>query len=147
MKYANTAIINGIETVVTVLPLDMVPGFDPENPPQANTYAVPGDVQAGWIMESGVFFAPPVVVPPVVVQTPRACSSLQFMDRFTESEQLAIVSATMTVPQVKLWYDRMIAAMEIVYKDPRTIGGLQALVAAGLITQARMDVVLPLAWR
>lgn len=69
------------------------------------------------------------------------------MDRFTEAEQLAIVTATMSVPQVKLWYDRMLCAEEIVYKDARTLAGLQALVAAGLITQARMDEILPLAWR
>lgn len=48
MKYANTEIVNGIETVVTVLPLEMVPGFDPSNPPQDNTYAVPDYVQVGW---------------------------------------------------------------------------------------------------
>lgn len=85
------------------------------------------------------------VAPPS--QAPKGCTSLQFMDRFTEAEQLAIVSATMAVPQVKLWYDRMIAATEIVYKDTRTLGGLQALVAAGLITQARIDEILPVAWR
>ena len=81
------------------------------------------------------------------IMPPIASTSLQFMDRFTESEQLAIVTATMTIPQVKLWYDRMLCAEEIVYKDARTLAGLQALVAAGLITQARMDVVLPPEWR
>ncbi|MGB4064260.1 MAG: hypothetical protein WBK19_10585 [Azonexus sp.] len=78
---------------------------------------------------------------------PHSVSSLQFMDRFTEVEQLAIVTATMSVAQVKLWYDRMLCAEEIVYKDARTLAGLQALVAAGLITQARMDEVLPPEWR
>ena len=81
------------------------------------------------------------------VNPPLASTSLQFMDRFTEAEQLAIVTATMSVAAVKLWYDRMIAASEIVYKDPRTLGGLQALVAAGLITASRMDKILPEAWR
>lgn len=91
---------------------------------------------------SGTLFSVPL--PPV---QPIASTSLQFMDRFTEAEQLAIVTATMSVPQVKLWYDRMLCAEEIVYKDARTLAGLQALVAAGLITQARMDEILPLAWR
>lgn len=81
------------------------------------------------------------------VNPPVASTSLRFMDRFTEAEQLAIVTATMSVASVKLWYDRMIAASEIVYKDPRTLGGLQALVDAGLITAARMDEILPEAWR
>lgn len=79
--------------------------------------------------------------------SPRVSTSLQFMDRFTEAEQLAIVSATMVVPQVKLWYDRMIAATEIAYKDPRTLAGLQALVAGGLLTAERIDEILPVEWR
>lgn len=51
MKYANTEIIHGVETVVTVLPLDMVPFFDPKNPPQENTYGVPDAVQVGWVKD------------------------------------------------------------------------------------------------
>lgn len=78
---------------------------------------------------------------------PKSCSSLEFMDRFTDPEQLAIVTATMAVPQVKLWYDRMIAATEIVYKDPRTLGGLQALSQGGLIAPNRVDEILPPEWR
>lgn len=69
MKYANTFKNNGVETVITVLPLSIVPGFDPANPPQENTYGVPDDVQVGWIKVGGVFVAPPPVVetPPVAV--------------------------------------------------------------------------------
>lgn len=89
----------------------------------------------------------PYVAPPIVAQIPKSCTSLQFMDRFTEAEQLAIVSATMSVPAVKLWYDRMIAATEIVYKDPRTLGGLQALSQGGLIAPNRVDEILPPEWR
>lgn len=58
MKYANTYTQNGVETVVTVLPLEVVPGFDPENQPQPNTYAVSDQVQVGWIRQSGTFIAP-----------------------------------------------------------------------------------------
>lgn len=97
----------------------------------------------GYLWDGSDFTSPPEPKPPI----PVAVTSLQFMDRFTEEEQLAIVSATLASPQVKLWYDRMIAATEIVFKDPRTLGGLQALVGAGLITQARMDEILPEAWR
>lgn len=82
-----------------------------------------------------------------IMTTPRSLSSLQFMDRFTEDEQLSIVTATMNIASVKLWYDRMLCAEEIVYKDSRTLAGLQALVSAGLITQTRMDEILPEAWR
>ena len=48
MKYASTAIIDGVERVVVVLPLTSVQDFDPNAPPQGNTYAVADDVQVGW---------------------------------------------------------------------------------------------------
>lgn len=64
-------------------------------------------------------------------------TALEMLDLFTEQEQLAVVSATMAVPEVKLWYDRLIAATFVAYEDPRTEGGLQALVDAGLLTPQR----------
>lgn len=85
------------------------------------------------------------VPPPEPV--PKLCSSLEFMDRFTDAEQLAVVTATMTQPVVKLWYDRMIAATSVVYTDPRVIAGLQALSEFGLIENHRVDEILPVAWR
>lgn len=62
MQYANTVTHNGVEIVATILPLTLVPGFDPANPPQAATYGVPDDVQVGWIKQGGVFVAPPLPV-------------------------------------------------------------------------------------
>lgn len=85
--------------------------------------------------------------PEPVVTIPTSCTALAFMDRFTEAEQLAIVTATMSIPAVKLWYDRLIAATEVIYKDPRVLGGLQALAAAGLIAPSRVDEILPVEWR
>ena len=69
--------------------------------------------------------------------SPKQFTSLEYLDLFTESEQLAVVSATMAVPQVKLWYDKMLAAGYVTIADPRTEGGLAALVGAGLLTEAR----------
>jgi len=77
-----------------------------------------------------------VDAPPEPVFYPQF-TALQMLDLFTESEQLAVVSATMAVPAVKLWYDRLIAATFITYEDPRTEGGLQALVDAGLLDPGR----------
>lgn len=59
MKYVNTALVRGVEVVVTALPLAEVPYFDPLNPIQPNTYAVPDDVNIGWIKQGGVFVAQP----------------------------------------------------------------------------------------
>lgn len=75
----------------------------------------------------------PEPLPPVYPQF----TALEMLDLFTDTEQLAVVEATMAVPAVKLWYDRLIAATFVTYEDPRTEGGLQALVTAGLLTPNR----------
>ena len=59
------------------------------------------------------------------------------LDLFTPTEQLAVVSATMTDPVVKLMYDRMLGAGYLTYEDPETEYGLQLLLDKGLITQDR----------
>lgn len=80
---------------------------------------------------------PPAVIPEITKFTP-----LEFLDRFTEQEQLAVVEATMTSAPVKLWYDRLLAASFVDLNDDRTPAGLEALVSAGLITEMRMHEVL-----
>ena len=78
--------------------------------------------------------APPAPIP--------TFTALQFLDLFTEDEQLAVASAAMQSPQVKLWYDRLLAASFITIEDPRTEAELQALVGAGLLTQERKDEIV-----
>lgn len=68
---------------------------------------------------------------------PKQFASLEFLDLFTEAEQLAVATAAMQSAQVKLWYDRTLAAMFITLADPRTEAGLEALVTAGLLTAER----------
>lgn len=58
MKYANTIEIDGVERVVTVLPLESVPFFDPDNP-HPLTYVVPDDVALGWERHPDGTFSPP----------------------------------------------------------------------------------------
>ena len=88
MKYANTVIINGVETIITILPIDIVPGFDPENPPQANTYSVDEMVQVGWIKVNGSFVAPPPAPPaPAVVPTVSALQGLIAIDQAGLAEE------------------------------------------------------------
>lgn len=79
---------------------------------------------------------------PLPPPTPKQFTSLEFLDLFTDAEQLAAASAAMASAQVKLWYDRMLAASFVSLSDPRTSAGLQALVTESLITQARMDAIL-----
>ena len=73
---------------------------------------------------------------------PKQFSSLQFLDLFTEAEQLAIATAAMQSPQVKLWYDRTLAASFVSLADPRTDAGLTALVGAGLLTVERKAAIV-----
>ncbi len=75
--------------------------------------------------------------PPVVPSVKTQFTSLEFLDRFTEAEQLGVVSATMTSPVIKLWYDRLLAASFIDLEDPRTESGIDALIAAELIASNR----------
>lgn len=69
-------------------------------------------------------------------------SFLEFMDLFTEAEQLAIAGAAMTDAATKLWYDRAVGAQFIDLTDARLTAGMQAMVTAGLLTSGRRDRVL-----
>lgn len=67
---------------------------------------------------------------------------LDFLNLFTEAEQIGVVAATLSSAAVKLWYDRMLAASYITVEDPRVSAGLQALVDAGLLSSERMIQVI-----
>ena len=92
MKYAHTLIDNGVETVAVVLPLEIVPGFDPENPPQADTYGVPDEVQVGWVKDSSGKFVPPSAPPkprvPQSVQNRQAKLALLSAGLFKRAEEI-----------------------------------------------------------
>jgi len=80
--------------------------------------------------------------PPALPAPARQLTSLEYLDLFTEAEQLAVATVAMQSPTVKLWYDRMLAAQFITNDDPRTEAGLAALVAVGLLTGERKDKIL-----
>lgn len=61
----------------------------------------------------------------------------QKLDLFTQAEQLAVVTAAMTDPVVKLMYDRLLGAAYLTWEDAETEYGLQLLLDKGLITQDR----------
>lgn len=87
-----------------------------------------------WLEAGGVPL-PPEPAPLVALKL----SSLAFLDIFTEAEQIAVAGAAMSNVQAKLWYDRTLAAEYIDISDPRTKGGLEALVSMGLISKERKD--------
>ena len=64
------------------------------------------------------------------------------LDLFTHAEQMAVVEATLSDPQVKLMYDRLLNAAYVTYEDPETEYGLTLLVAKGLLTPERKAAIV-----
>ena len=72
----------------------------------------------------------------------RLVYALEFLDRFSESTQLKVVSAAQTNPAIRLWYDRLLANGSVDLNSPRLIAGLNAMKDAGLLTQDEIDAAL-----
>ena len=92
----------------------------------------------GALFKDGKFSAPK----PAEIPAPSRLSFLEFMDLFTDDEQLAIAGAAMTDVPTKLWYDRAVGAQFIDLGDERLAAGLQKMVDAKLLTGARRNRVL-----
>jgi hypothetical protein len=76
----------------------------------------------------------------VVVQT--KLTKLEYMNRFTDAELAAIYTAAKAVVQVEIWLKKFELATEVDLSDERTIAGLNALEAAGLIGAGRAQEIL-----
>lgn len=72
----------------------------------------------------------------------RLVYALDFLDRFPETTQLAVVAAAQSNPAIRLWYDRLLANGSVDLNNPRLIAGLHAMRDAGLVTQAEIDAAL-----
>lgn len=95
---------------------------------------LPSGAGIGWWRASkSKPFQPPAAGPS---EFPRFIGN-EKLDLFTQSEQLAVVTATLSDPVVKLLYDRMLGAQFWTYEDPETEHGLSVLQAKGLITPER----------
>jgi hypothetical protein len=101
-----------------------------------------GDVAQGWAWDGTSFIPPDPTASELEVRARRQFSFLEFIELFTEEEQLTLVEASMTLPAIKLWYDRALGAQFIDLDDPRTEPGLQKLVDENLITTERKTAVL-----
>ena len=82
------------------------------------------------------YIAPPEpepLQPPAV----RTLTKLEYMDRFTDTELAGIYTAAKSVVQVEIWLEKFKLATEVNLDDPRTLSGLQAMEAAGLLAAGR----------
>lgn len=69
----------------------------------------------------------------------RVVTPLAFMERLTQSERIAIRTAARAAGGEALddWLDMLRAAQDVDLDDPRTVAGVAAVVAAGLLTAER----------
>jgi hypothetical protein len=66
----------------------------------------------------------------------------QFMDRFTDSELAAMMTAAKSSIELELWFKRFEMAQEILLTDPQTISGVNTLETAKLIAVGRASEIL-----
>ena len=83
--------------------------------------------------------------PPPVESGPRKLTKLEYMNRFTDVELVGIYTAAKTEVLIEIWLEKFKATTPnadgtaIDLDDPRTISGLQALEAAGLLAAGRAE--------
>lgn len=71
-------------------------------------------------------------------------TKLAFLNRFTSDERIAIRTAAQTSPAIHDYLAMLDAAQDVDLLDARTIGGVQALEAAGLLAEGRGAEILAL---
>ena len=72
----------------------------------------------------------------------RIVTVLEFRDRLTPGEEVAITQASMASAAVRVWLDRLSGAQEVNLDDPRTVAGLHAMAAAGLLAAERVTEIV-----
>lgn len=103
----------------------------------AHLIPVSGYEVLGKKLVNGVWedYTPPTVRKAILTK-------LEYMDRFTDAELAGIYTAAKSSVQVEVWLEKFKLATDINIDDPRTIDGLQALEAAGLLAAGRAAEIL-----
>lgn len=78
---------------------------------------------------------------PVSIKPP-PITKLEYMGRFTDDELIAIYTAAKTNVAIEVWLEKFKLASEIDLQDQRTIDGLTALEAAGILVSGRVSEIL-----
>ena len=69
-------------------------------------------------------------------------TKLEFRFRLTDAEYIGILSAAKTDVEVQAWVETFNMVTQINLDDPRTISGLDMMVAKGLLTEERKTEIL-----
>lgn len=80
--------------------------------------------------------------PAVEPQPLRLCEPWQFIDLFTDSEYATMAEKRKTNLALDKWLTLALATSSINLDSPRVQGGMTALVAEGVLTQARADIIM-----
>lgn len=69
-------------------------------------------------------------------------SKVDYMNRYTDAELAGIFTISKTNIAVEVWLKKFDAARDIDLNDPRTIAGVQAIEASGLLAAGRAAEIL-----
>jgi hypothetical protein len=78
----------------------------------------------------------------VAIPNPTVIPALDFFERFQKTERKAIRQAAKTNDDLEDWIDLLRVAGSVDLTSPRVIAGVEALVTAGLISEARKTTIL-----
>jgi hypothetical protein len=67
-----------------------------------------------------------------------------FINRFSQAEEQAILTAAQTSWQISLWLSKELSATTVDVTDSLVVSGMAAVVGAGLVSAARSAVILDL---
>jgi len=83
MKYAVTANVAGCETIIRVLPLKVVPLWNPDSP-APGTCPVPDEVEEGWVRDGDGWVPPPFSIDKIIASYTAAVQSR--LDAFAKTK-------------------------------------------------------------
>lgn len=69
---------------------------------------------------------------------PASWTPLEFMERFTYEERVALRALAKNDPMAEDWLDLLRASQEVRLDDPRTMAGLNFMVLRGVLTYQRV---------
>jgi len=90
----------------------------------------------GMVYENGEFSPGPGPEPRTVL------TRLEFISRFSDAELAAIYTAAKKEIALEIYLDKLRAAQDVTITDARTVAGIEALAAAGLIESGRVAAIL-----